>query len=78
MARAVAEIEEDIRALTLNEKHELLRTLINGLDAPADPDVEKAWLEESLRRYRELLDGTVKGVPGPQVFARLRARLRIA
>jgi len=76
MARAVAEIEEDIRALTLNEKHELLRTLINELDAPADPDVEKAWLEESGRRYREVLDGTVKGVPGPLVFERLRARLR--
>lgn len=75
MARAIAEIEKDIRALSLDEKRELLRTLIAELDTPADPGVEKAWLEASQRRYRELLEGTVQGVPGPLVFERLRARL---
>ncbi len=57
MARPVAEIEEDIRALSADEKHELLRTLIEELDTPADSNVEEAWLEESQRRYREILDG---------------------
>ncbi|GMV93471.1 MAG: hypothetical protein AMXMBFR82_32490 [Candidatus Hydrogenedentota bacterium] len=74
MARAIAEIEKDIRALSLDEKHNLLRTLIEELDTPADRDVEHAWIEESQRRYREILEGTVKGVPGPLVFERLRAR----
>lgn len=48
---------------------------IEKLDAPADPNVERAWLETAQRRYRELVDGKVKGVPGPLVFARLRTRL---
>ena len=45
------------------------------LDAPADANVERAWLETSQRRYRELVEGKVQGVPGPLVFERLRARL---
>lgn len=76
MARAVNDIEKDIHMLSGEEKIELLRSLIAELDAPADPDVERAWLETSQRRYRELVEGTVKGIPGPLVFERLRARLR--
>lgn len=75
MAKAIKEIEQDIRALSSEEKIELLRFLIAELDAPADPNVEGAWLEASRRRYRELVEGKIKGVPGPLVFSRLRARL---
>jgi hypothetical protein len=66
----------DIRALSADEKRELLRALITELDTPSDPNVEKAWLEASQRRYRELIAGSVKGVPGRLVFERLRSRLR--
>ena len=75
MARAVKDIERDIRTLSAEDKVELLRTLIAELDMPADPNVERAWLETAQRRYRELVEGKVKGVPGPLVFKRLRARL---
>ena len=72
MARAITDIENDIRALSVDEKLELLRSLLRDLDGPAD---EKAWLVESQRRYRELIDGSVKGIPGHLVFERLRSRL---
>ena len=49
--------------------------MIAELDAPPDANVERAWLETSQRRYRELVEGKVQGVPGPRVFERLRARL---
>jgi len=75
VAKAVKEIEQDIRALSSEEKLQLLRTLLAELDAPPDGNVEKAWLETSQRRYRELVEGKVQGVPGPLVFERLRARL---
>lgn len=75
MARPVQDIERDIRALSPEDKVDLVRSLIAELDAPADPNVERAWLETAQRRYRELVDGKIKGVPGPLVFARLRARL---
>lgn len=76
MARALAEIEREILELDAEQKLDLLRALIAELDSPADAEVEKAWLKESQRRYRELVEGKVKGVPGPLVFERLRARLR--
>ena len=75
MAKAVKDIERDIRALSSEERAELMRSLIAELDAPADANVERAWLETSQRRYRELVEGKVKGVPGPLVFDRLRQRL---
>ena len=49
MARAIADIQKDIRALASDERAELLRALIAELDAPADADAEKAWLAEALR-----------------------------
>lgn len=72
MARAVKEIEQEIRSLSGEEKIELLRSLIAELDTPADSNVERAWLETSQRRYRELVEGKIKGIPGPLVFERLR------
>jgi len=75
MAHSVEKIEEEIRSLSSAEKVELLRLLIAELDASADADVERAWLEEAQKRHRELIEGTVKGVPGERVFENLRSRL---
>ena len=75
MTRPVRDIQNDIRLLDSEEKAELLRNLIADLDGPADPGVERAWLETSQRRYRELVEGKVAGVPGLLVFERLRSRL---
>ena len=76
MAYPIEKIEEEIRSLSAAEKLELLRSLIAELDAPADTDVERAWLEEAQRRHRELVEGKVKGIPGERVFEKLRSRLR--
>ena len=75
MARVLSEIEAEIRALTRDEQERLLRALLEELDAPADPGVERAWLEEVRRRSRELDDGTVEPIPADEVFARARAAL---
>jgi putative addiction module component (TIGR02574 family) len=76
MAYPIEKIEEEIRSLSAAEKLELLRSLIAELDAPADTDVERAWLEEAQRRHRELVEGKVKSIPGERVFEKLRSRLR--
>jgi putative addiction module component (TIGR02574 family) len=75
MSTTVAEIEAKIRLLSREARTELLRALIADLDGPSDPDVERLWLEEAQRRYREIGDGRVQAVPGEQVFAKLRSRL---
>lgn len=76
MPGEVAEIEARIRALSTEEKAELIRALIADLDGPADADVESAWLEEAKRRHREIVEGKVKTVPGDRVFENLRSRLK--
>lgn len=48
MSTDVAEIQAKIRSLTLEDKTERICALIAELDGSADPDVERAWLEEAL------------------------------
>jgi putative addiction module component (TIGR02574 family) len=76
MARALAEIERDIRALSARERAQLLKALINDLDAPADPDAERPWVEESERRLTEIESGTAKTLPGEDVLREARFRLK--
>jgi putative addiction module component (TIGR02574 family) len=76
MSTVVAEIEAKIRSLSREDKIELIRALIAELDGPADPDVERAWLEEAQRRHREVTERKVQPVPGERVFENLRARLK--
>lgn len=76
MTANVAEIEAKIRALSPEDKAELLRSLIAELDGPADADVEQAWALEAERRHREIVEGKVKTIPAEQVFQSLRARLK--
>ena len=76
MSTDVAEIEARIRALSPEDKAELLRSLIAELDGPADADVEQAWAREVERRHREIIEGKVKPIPAREVFRSLRARLK--
>ena len=76
MSTVIAEIEAKIRELSLEDRMDLIRSLIAELDGPADAGVEAAWLEEAQRRHREVVEGKVQPVPGERVFSNLRARLK--
>ena len=76
MSDMVAELESKIRALSPEERIELIRLLIADLDGPSDANIEKAWLQEAQKRYREITEGKVETVPGEQVFENLRSRLK--
>jgi len=76
MSDMVAELESKIRALSPEERAELIRLLIADLDGPSDMNIERTWLEEAQKRYREITEGKVKTVPGEQVFENLRSRLK--
>jgi putative addiction module component (TIGR02574 family) len=76
MARAVSEIEREIRALEPDDQEHLLRALLEELDGPPDPGVERAWLDEAQRRSRELDAGVVETIPAEEVFAKARVELK--
>jgi acyl-CoA reductase-like NAD-dependent aldehyde dehydrogenase len=76
MTTALKEIEAKIRSLKPEERTELLRSLIAGLDGPAEEDVERAWLEVAKRRQQEIAARKVKTVPGKRVYEKVRSRLK--
>ncbi len=75
MGKTIEDIENEIRSLSVDDRMHLLRALIADLDGSMDEDVEKAWLEEAERRYKEVKVGDVEIIPAEEVFARARARL---
>ena len=75
MAKTIEDIENEIRSLSADDRMHLLRDLIADLDGNMDEDVEKAWLEEAERRYKEVKAGEVELIHAEEVFARARARL---
>jgi hypothetical protein len=76
MARAVSEIETEIRGLERDDQEQLLRALLEELDGPPDSDVERAWLEEAQRRSRELDTDAVDTIPADEVFDKARDQLK--
>jgi putative addiction module component (TIGR02574 family) len=76
MARALADIEQDILELSKNERAELLRKLIDDMDAPGDANSEAAWLRESERRLDEIESGTASTFPADDVMKDARTLLR--
>ena len=76
MARTLRDIERDIRALSVQERARLLKALISDLDAPADPDAERAWMTEAERRLAEIESGAVETIPGSEVLNEARSRLK--
>ncbi len=76
MARAVSEIEKEIRGLGRSEQERLLRALLEELDGPTDPEAEQAWLDEVQRRSADFDAGLIKTFPAEEVLERARARLK--
>lgn len=70
--RKFTEILEEARGLPYDERAELIEQLIADSAKDIDPEIEKAWGDEALRRLEEMESGKVKGIPGEQVAAEIR------
>jgi len=76
VARVLADLENEIKALSPSERNLLLKSLISDMDAPADPDATQAWLVESERRLAQIKAGTAKTFPGDAVIREARSLLK--
>ena len=68
--------EKQARLLSLKEKAALARLLIEELDALTDADAERLWTDEAQRRYDAYLKGELEALPGDDVMARARNRIK--
>jgi hypothetical protein len=77
MAQSLAEIEDDALKLSEEDRARLAVRLLASLEEEAESpeEIEKLWLVEAERRFRELREGVVQGLAARDVFAQLRAKL---
>ena len=66
-------LKDEAAKLTASERAALVEAILDSLDK-TDPEIDRAWLEESERRLTEMVDGTTVGVSIDDVRAKLRAR----
>jgi hypothetical protein len=57
MSTMLAEVCEKIQLLNAEERHEVLRILLEDIDGPADPDADEAWRDEVVRRVKAIRNG---------------------
>jgi len=75
MAKAISQIRAEIKELEPLQKRELLGLLVAELEDSENAEVDEFWLLEAQRRFQELKDGSVQGIPASQVFAKLERRI---
>jgi len=67
------EIIQEASALPVEERAIIVDSLLRSLNVP-DRGIEKEWISVAHHRLEELRTGAVKGIPGDEVFAKLRKR----
>lgn len=65
-------IMSKISNLPFDQQVEIVDQIIQTFHQP-DPNVEQIWMDEVVRRAREVDSGEVKMIPGDQVMQRLRS-----
>lgn len=73
---ATAESIESIRAAALqlrpDARAELTHALVKSLSDLSEAELAELWLAEAARRDAEMESGAVVGIPGVEVFRRIR------
>ena len=71
MGSAVDDVLKDALELTVEARAALVDSLLDSLDTAVDPDAEKLWQAEILRRAREIDEGSVQLVPWSELRSQL-------
>ena len=71
MGRAADEVLKDALELPVEARAALVDSLLDSLDTAVDPDAEKLWQAEILRRASEIDEGSVQLVPWSELRSQL-------
>jgi len=72
---ALNKVRTEALKLPESDRAELAQDLVASLDGPADPEAEKFWNAEILRRLAEIDAGTAKLIDRDEFTRRMRARI---
>jgi putative addiction module component (TIGR02574 family) len=79
VAASLDRLESELLALSAGDRARLAERLLASLDDESDQDpaeVERAWIEEAERRYRQYVAGEAGSSPAEEVLARVREVLK--
>jgi putative addiction module component (TIGR02574 family) len=76
MAHTLPDVEKDALTLSAEDRARLAVRLLSSLEeiTESPEEIERVWLAEAERRFQELRDGIVQGIPAGEVFAELRKK----
>jgi putative addiction module component (TIGR02574 family) len=76
MAHSLPDVEKDALRLSAEDRARLAVRLLSSLEETTESpeEIEKLWIAEAERRFQELRDGVVQGIPARDVFAQLRTK----
>jgi putative addiction module component (TIGR02574 family) len=72
----IKEIEAEALSLPSEERASLAHRLLLSLEEVSDPEFERLWVEESLRRVAELDAGRSSTIPADEVAKKARTLMR--
>jgi len=70
----IEELKKEALRLAPEGRASLARELLSSLDSLNDAEIEQLWIEEAIRRDKELDSGAVGASPADEVLDRARAR----
>jgi putative addiction module component (TIGR02574 family) len=76
MTLDLEQITQSALSLPLNARAALAERLLQSLDDEEFSDIDEAWIKEAEKRYQELRQGKVSGIPAAEVFSQIRDELR--
>ena len=76
MATELEKCEQRAKNLPLKERALLIKHLIEGLDDLDEQNLERLWVQEAARRFREFEAGNIEARPAKEVFSDVRVRLQ--
>lgn len=69
-------LKEEVLKLPPLERVHLIDALWESLDAPDQPSVDRAWVEESLDRLRAFREGRLPALDSEQVLSAIEREIR--
>ena len=76
MTLDLEQVTQTALSLPSNARAILAERLLQSLDDEEFSDIDEAWIKEAEKRYQELRQGKVAGIPAHEVFAQIREELR--
>ena len=74
MPTTIDKVSDDALSLSLIDRIVLVEKLLQSLNPPDQPEIERLWEKEVERRVAEIENGETELIPGEQVFSEIRQK----